>query len=276
MIKNILKGFIIGLAKIMPGVSGSMLAISLGVYEKLLQIIADIRHININKFKFLISFFLGALLSICIFSKTIKWILNNFYFPILLLFIGLIIGGFPDIIKEIKPNKTKIKHITVFILSFTCSYMLTLLKNLNITDKNLFTYFTLGLIEAFSSIVPGISGTAIYLSLGVYDLILDYFSNIFNPLYLKFTIFFTLGILIGIFILAKTITYLLKKHKQLTFYGIFGFMVSSIIVMLKTAVINITDTSFTFQTIFQIIIGLILLPIGYKLTIKINNLLSKN
>jgi len=190
MIKNVLKGFIIGIGKIMPGVSGSMLAISLNVYEKLLAIIADIKNITFPKFKFLFSIILGAMISITLFSRGVKWLLGSFYFPIMLLFIGLILGGLPDITNEIKTKKANIKNILIFIFALTLSYTLTILDTVNVAgSKNIFSYFILGLIEAFSSIVPGISGTAIYMSLGVYDMILEFFSNIFNPIYFKFSIF---------------------------------------------------------------------------------------
>ena len=259
----------------MPGVSGSMLAISLNVYEKLLAIIADIKNITFPKFKFLFSIILGAMISITLFSRGVKWLLGSFYFPIMLLFIGLILGGLPDITNEIKTKKANIKNILIFIFALTLSYTLTILDTVNVAgSKNIFSYFILGLIEAFSSIVPGISGTAIYMSLGVYDMILEFFSNIFNPIYFKFSIFFSLGILTGVFILAKTITYLLKNKKVSTYYAILGFMTSSIIVMFKEAFITIISNHISINNILEIILGLFFLYLGYKITIKINNLLT--
>ena len=122
MIKNVLKGFIIGIGKIIPGVSGSMLAISLGVYEKILEIIANLKFITINKFFFLSTIILGALISTSIFSKGVKWLLDNFYFSIMLLFIGLIIGGFPDIYKEVKNSKPKIQNNIIFVSFLNIQY----------------------------------------------------------------------------------------------------------------------------------------------------------
>ena len=207
--KNIIKGFIIGIGKIIPGVSGSMLAISLGVYYKVLEIIADAKKIAAN-IKFLFLLIIGFLTSISIISNTVKWLLDIAYFPIMLLFIGLIIGGMPDILNEIKGKKHNLKNIIILILSLTFCYTLSTLNSVNLENKNnIFVYILLGLIEAFSSIVPGISGTAIYMSLGCYDMMLDYFSNIFNLQYLSFTLFFTIGLLTGTIILAKTITFFL-------------------------------------------------------------------
>ncbi len=276
MIKNILKGFIIGIAKILPGVSGSMLAISLNVYERLLGIIADIKTTTKKEFKFLFSILTGALVGISFLSGSVKWFLNNFYFPTMLLFIGLIIGGLPEIVNIIKNKWKNKKNIIIFILSFTFSYILANLGTINIKNiNNILMYFLLGLIEAFSSIIPGISGTAIYISLGVYETILDFFSNIFNFHYFKFGIFFTIGLLSGIIIIAKTITYLLKKYKLETYYAIFGFMISSIIIMIKESVANISNKVINGLTTLEILCGFIFVYIGYKITIKINSLLTK-
>ena len=277
MIRNFIKGFIIGIGKIIPGVSGSMLAISLGVYEKVLEIIANLKNITINNFFYLSTLLLGALMSVSIFSNGVKWLLDNFYFPIMLLFIGLIIGGLPEIYKEIKDDKLKLRNIIIFVSALTLSYILSSLGTINLkANENNFTYFSLGLIESFSSIVPGISGTAIYMSLGVYEMLLDFFGNIFNPTYAKFGILFGLGILSGTLIIAKIITYLLKKYKKHTYFAILGFMVSSIFIMFKETIISILKTSYNQVVLLHIVFGIAFLYFGYKVTIKIANLLSNN
>ena len=90
IIINLLKGIVIGIGKIIPGVSGAVIAISLGVYEKGLEAITKINKENI---KFLINIGSGIVISIILFSKLILYFMNNYYLPTMLLFIGLIIGG---------------------------------------------------------------------------------------------------------------------------------------------------------------------------------------
>ena len=275
MITNIIKGFIIGTGKIIPGVSGSMLAISLNVYEKLLNIIANIKKINYSSLKFLISTSLGIIISIIIFSKIIKWSLKVFHIPIMLLFVGLILGGLPDIIKNIKVKKTKyniIKYLFTFIVAFIFSIKITQITSINLISNSAITFFILGLIEAFSSIIPGISGTAIYMSLDVYNEILDLFSNLLNPSYIHVTLIFSMGILLGIYISAKIITFLLKKYKNCTFIAILGFMSSALILMIKEIIIYIIKIHINKAIVIHILIGIILFYIGTKITTIINNL----
>ena len=254
-----------------------MLAISLGVYEKVLEIIADLKNITLSRFSFLSTILLGALISISIFSKSVKWLLENFYFPIMLLFAGLIVGGVPDIYKEIKNKKLKIQNIMIFSSALTLSYILSSLGTIHLKSTgNILIFFSLGLIESFSSIVPGISGTAIYMSLGVYNMLLDFFGNIFNPTYTKFGFLFGVGVLTGTIIIAKVITYLLKKHKVPTYFAILGFIVSSVFLMFKEAITSILKISYNETVILHIVFGIFFFYFGYKITIKINSLLSNN
>jgi len=311
MIKNILKGFIIGIGKIIPGVSGSMLAISMGVYERALKILSDVRKAKATDFVFLLTLAFGVFLGISLFSKGVKWVLSACYLPTILLFIGLILGGVPDIVKEMNfRNKDKfvnIKYIFIFILSFLFSYLITKLGagtfeigsikngfdlsnigNVGTLIVNLFLFFVIGLIEAFSSIVPGISGTAIFMSLGCYDLLLSFYANIFNPSFWIFGFFFFAGVISGIIILAKVITYLFARCKTATYWAILGFMVASIVVMISMAFesngvyafgsVSLKDfidfEAYYWISLGRLIFCICMVCLGYFIGIKINRLLE--
>ncbi len=313
MIKNIFKGFIIGVGKIIPGVSGSMLAISMGVYERALGIISNVRKCKFGDFLFLLALVVGVFLGISIFSKGVKWLLSAFYLPTMLLFIGLIIGGVPDIVKEMYLNDKRIivkpKYIVIFILSFIFSYMITRLGSGSFDvggaftlengtsalewTRNICLFLVIGFIEAFSSIVPGISGTAIFMSLGCYELLLSFYENIFNPAYLVFGISFFAGVIIGIVILAKIITFLFSKYKCAIYWAILGFMVASILVMIKMAfgfsgasVVyaygNVSLAEFIdfqshyFLSLLRLMFCLFMVVIGYFVGTKINYLLESD
>ena len=194
MIKNIVKGFIIGVAKIIPGVSGSSMAIIFGVYEKAINILANVFKIDFKSFLFLLEISIGVLFGICLFSRCVKWLLMNFYFSIMLLFIGLIVGGIKIFFKEIKCNVINtvnnwLRYILLFFLSFFLVIFLSLFTGsvrFNINDGNYLIYVLLGIIEVFSSLIPGISGTAIYMILGCYEIMLEFFGNLFLFSNLKF------------------------------------------------------------------------------------------
>ena len=113
----IIKGFIIGLGKIIPGVSGSMLAISLGIYEEIIEKISSITKNFRKNIEYLAKISIGIILAIILTSKIIVKCLNHYYFPTMLLFIGLITGGIPNQLKKtkLKIGKTIISIIIIIL-----------------------------------------------------------------------------------------------------------------------------------------------------------------
>ena len=99
-----IKGIIVGIGKIMPGVSGAMLAINLNVYEKLINAITSFFDDVRDNFKFLLIFGIGILLSIIFGSKVIIYLFDNYRFITMCFFLGLLIGGSYIFSKGIKYN----------------------------------------------------------------------------------------------------------------------------------------------------------------------------
>ena len=210
----IIKGFIIGIGKILPGVSGAMIAISLGIYEKCIYILSNLKDELTKNLKFIIELMIGFVISIIIGSKLIYFFINNYYIYTMYLFLGLIIGTIPSIFKSVEFKK---KNILFLLLGFI------ILFSINFIDSNieLKSYFILGIIESISILIPGISGTAIMMLLGNYNLMLELF---INPFKYQFIIFL-LGLIIGILLLSKFINYFITKYKSQSYYLIIGFLI---------------------------------------------------
>lgn len=265
----IIKGIIIGIGKIIPGVSGSMLAISMGIYQKLIDSINNFFKYPKDNFKFLSKITIGVIISIVFFSNIILNLLNKHYVITMFLFIGLIIGGFDDITNNIS-NKSKpiifISLITITILGF-----ITIDNEINIESDILnFIYFVfMGFIDAITTIVPGISGTATLMMLGAYNTLIRSFSNIFDLYYfvdnIKILIPFVIGFSIGIIATAKLIEYLFKNYKSKTYSGILGFSIATIVLMF-------VKSFNSFYTVTELLIAIIFLLIGIYITKKINHL----
>ena len=137
---NILKGFIIGIGKIIPGVSGAILAISMGVYDKSIYYINNFKDNKKDSIKYLLPLSIGIIISIIFFSKIISYLLDKYYIITMLLFVGLIIGTIPSITKEINKKDyylTIISFIIFLSLSLLGANNNYILKE-NITDKIVF------------------------------------------------------------------------------------------------------------------------------------------
>lgn len=254
---NIFKGILIGIGKVIPGVSGSLIAISLGVYEKCIDIISNFFVEIKYNYKFLFNLCIGFLISIVFFSKAIYYLITNYYFYSMCLFIGLIIGTIPNLLKE---HKVINKRDYIYILvSFLLVMMISIFgKNEIIIENNICGYLLtiiIGIIDAISMIIPGISGTAIFMILGVYEFVLLLFSNLLFP----FIIFFVIGLVIGILITCKFINYCFKHFNNETYLVIIGFMVSSIL----TLIFNVMNADISFN---NLIFGLIITIVGYLIS----------
>lgn len=260
------KGFIIGMAKIIPGVSGAILSISFGIYERLINILSSPLKISFDDLKFLFFLFLGAGLGILSLCNIVKWLLDNFYLLTMLFFAGLIIGGLPDILCNIK-GKHKLINVFIFIISFVFILMITNLSKYSLNSNN--HYFMMGFIESLTTIIPGISGTAIFMALGWYEDLLSLLESIliFKAGFL-ISFYFILGFIVATILISKILSFLFRKYKVQTYYSILGFMFASLFSMFK----DIFNSIDGFNSFF---VGIILFIIGIFSTVKINAFFSK-
>ena len=267
----ILKGIIVGIGKIIPGVSGSMLAISIGIYQKLIDSVNNFFKYPKDSFKFLFKIAIGVIISMVFFSNIILECLNKYYLITMFFFIGLIIGGFDDL-----KQKTNKKCNCIVIIAFILITLLGLINinnEVNITNSffNSLYFVFIGFIDALTMVVPGISGTATLMMLGAYEKVIEMYSNIFNFSMLidnfKVVIPYILGIIIGLISIVKLIDFLFKNYKEKTYSAIIGFSMSTIVLMFIKCINS-------FYTLFDLIIAFILLYIGIFITKKINHIFN--
>lgn len=258
----ILKGFIIGIGKIIPGVSGAMLAITLGVYDKAILAITDFTSDKKKNFKLLLLLGIGIISSIIVFSKIINYFYNNHYIPTMLFFMGLIIGGIPGLINKTSYNYkniiiTSVSFLIVTILSFS------FINNTYMLKGNFVDYIILfigGITEAFSSIVPGISGTALFMVMGIYNIVIEMLANLTNVIYVidnfLLIVFFIIGLLLGVILISILVKWLFSKYSSKTYSAILGFCLSNVVILF----LKIITYS---PSLFGYLIGIPLSLIGY-------------
>lgn len=257
--KNFFKGFIIGIGKIIPGVSGAMLAITMGIYDKAIYYLNNFKQNKKECIKFLFPIGLGIMVAIIVFSKIIGYALSKYYLITMLFFVGLIIGGLPFTFSKVKKKDyfiTIITFIIFFFISITNISNSYLMKN-SFLDIPIFIFS--GFMEAVGTVVPGISSTAILMIMGTYNLIISSIGNIMDVsiiiLNLKILIPFAFGLFIGIVIMIKVINYLFKKDEDKIYSFILGVLLSSIVLLI------VQSFRESFSTL-ELVIGMILLAIG--------------
>lgn len=274
----IIKGFIIGTANIVPGVSGGTLMVTLNVFE---DIIHSVNHFfsDISKnFKFLLFLGIGVILSFLVMSYVITYSMENFKVQTIMLFIAIIIGGLPALYSNVKSEKLNYKYIIAFMIPFALVVIMSLINagtpSVVFDNMNAFSYiklFLVGMLASSAMVVPGLSGSFILMLLGYYTSILECIKGLLtlNNVSTNFTVLliFGLGIILGLLGIIKLIEYLLDNHKNVTYFSILGFIFGSIIAILISNFSSGVDLSFL--TVLQtIIIALIGFFITYKVGTK--------
>lgn len=268
----VIKGFLIGVANIIPGVSGGTLAITLGIYEKLIGAISHFFKNLKENIKFIIPIGIGAVLSILLLSRVISFCLDKYTLATILFFIGLILGGIPLLNKKIKGHYKNVSNIIIFLLSFGFVIVLSVLKGENVVsfaNMNIINYimlFLVGVVAAATMIIPGVSGSFVLMLLGYYKPIVDTIGALtkFNNIWQNIMILvpFGIGVLVGIVAISKLLEFLFKKYEVKTYFGVMGFIMASIITIF-------TGAEGLVFSVPQLLIGLMLLCIGFTAAYKL-------
>lgn len=267
-IKEFIKGIIIGIAKIIPGLSGAVLMISFNLYDKAIAAITNFFEDTRNNFFFLLNLSLGIIIGIVMFSNVLSYFVSNYYVYTTSLFIGLIFGGLPVILKNTDKKKGDYAAIIISFMVMTLISISNIDNNYVIKNNffDIIVFFFAGVLEAIGTVLPGVSSTALLMLMGVYNLFLEVLSNIFNVNVMvrtiTFLIPFSIGLLSGVIVLSLIINYLFKNYRSLSFSLIFGLSLSSIFLLVVKVVSQI-------DSIMLIPFSIFLLLIGYFVTSKI-------
>lgn len=243
LLKEICRGALLGVANIMPGVSGGTLAISMGIYNKIIYAVTHLRKDLKNSVRILMPIGIGGLLGFIGLSYVIRGLFVYYPLQTNFLFIGLVLGGLPEIVKPIRRERITCARILIFLLFFV---LVSGLPLLNISGKEAMMdlsfitgikMFGIGIISAATMVIPGVSGSMILLIFGYYQPLLDEITGCISGLLmmdgdkiLRGIVLLgpaVLGVGIGIIVIAKLVEYLLGHHKITSYWAIFGLILAS-------------------------------------------------
>lgn len=243
-IKRFFVGTIVGIASMLPGVSGGVIAVCFGIYERLVADLADLRHRIKTDFYFLLIIGLGILLGMFLIAFGLEYLMDTYMVIALFFFVGLIIGQMPELWKITKPKTEKFNSYNILAAVIGFLIMLAILfmgvANDVVLGHNIASYISLmfvGVIIAVSKLAPGISGSTIILALGLYHPLMKAITDLDWALIIPLM----LGLIIGLLAFAKFINYALNSHKTSTYCMIIGLTVGSILVILDYAYVDISS-----------------------------------
>ena len=241
---DILRGCAIGIANIIPGVSGGTLAVSMGIYDKIIGSVTGLfRHFK-KSFTTLLPYGIGIVAGLLGLSFIIEFLFARYPLPTILLFIGLILGGVPALWQRVKGHKIGIPGTLLFFAFFVLLILLPIIAGEERTDLvltadavTIIKLFFIGVIASATMVIPGVSGSMILMSLGYYAPILASINNFVRAV-LDFNISaaltecallvpFGIGVLVGIFAIAKLIEFLLSRFETYTYCAVLGLVAAS-------------------------------------------------
>lgn len=260
-----LRGFLMGAADVIPGVSGGTMAFILGIYDELidsiravLPFLKDLLRLNIRQafddlpWRFLLALGLGIGAAILSLAGFLQWALGTYPTLVYAVFFGLIVASVFVVRNRVKawtPLNLVIATLTAF-----GAYVLVGLTPTQ-TPEDLWFIFLSGALAICAMILPGISGAFILVLLGKYEFIL----GALTALNLPIIFVFMAGVVVGILSFANLLRWLLNHYHDLTVAALVGFMLGSLRKLWPwkdAAQGNVLPAAFTVET--AVVIGLML------------------
>ena len=250
LINQLLRGVVIGVANIIPGVSGGTMMVSMGVYDTLIHCITHLFKEFKKSIKTLLPYAVGMLVGIVALASVIDWGLENYPLPTNTLFIGLILGGLGPLLKKVDRKKINLAAVIAFVVLFALIIWLGVqrkdsIQNAESIDMNamqILVMVFIGMVASATMIIPGVSGSLVLMLLGYYKPVVNALSTLKDALFsLDFSMMgqpvlmllpFLLGIVLGIFGVAKLIEWLTVRYPTATYCGVLGLVMASPISLL--------------------------------------------
>jgi len=221
------KGVIIALGFILPGVSGGVLAAILGIYERMLKFLANMRENFKENLLFFLPVAIGGVVGIGLLSAPLEYLLAHYNIIVLWGFSGAIIGTLPSLIKEstAKRGRDLWDYVTFFIALIGGFLFLYHLSDIfGVIPANFGGFVVAGALIALGILIPGLSPSNLLLVMGLYDPMLDGFRS-FDLTGTFFPI--AIGGLISILLFSKLMEYLLMHFHSRVYHFIIGLVFSS-------------------------------------------------
>lgn len=264
---NIVRGMIIGLANIIPGVSGGTMMVAMGIYDQLIHSITHLVKEFKKSFRFLLPIFIGVAVAIVVLAKIFDYLLVHAPIATNFGFCGLILGSIPPIVHNVKHKGFNLSYGVGFALFFAIVVLGALFSNasgpdakLTISFGGLSMLFIVGVIAAATMVIPGVSGSMMLMLMGYYHPVISLVSTAvdslihFNfPELLNCIILglpFGIGVIVGIYAIAKLIEWVLNHYKLHTYWAILGLIVASPIAIL-------IQTDWSVSSLWQIAVGIV-------------------
>lgn len=231
---RLVKGMLVGIGFILPGLSGGVLAVIFGIYDPLIRFLANLRHKFLKNILYFLPVAIGAAIGIVLFAVVVEKAFGIYAAQFVCLFVGFVAGTFPSLYRTAGKQGRKLSDIWILILSTLAIFLLMLIgeQQLTAVTPNIFVWMGSGLLMGLGLIVPGMSPSNFLIYFGLYDKmatgIKDFDFAVIIPL--------IIGFIICILLFSKLASWLFKKYYSGMYHFILGMVTGSSLVIFPTVV----------------------------------------
>jgi len=230
----VFQGAIVGVGAILPGISGGVLCVVFGIYEPMMEFLSNPIKCFKKHLGILIPFAIGWALGFVLLAKAVEFVFGLCQPAALMLFFGLICGTLPEMLvfKDTQEGNTS-KSWMPFVISLSFAYLLFHMIEVGVQATlapSFLSFIFCGVLWGLSTIVPGMTSSAILIELGLYEPL----TAGIGSLQVSVLIPFLIGIITTVLLLARLINMLYKKHNLLMCRVILGFVIASSLKIIPT------------------------------------------
>ena len=255
ILNRIICGIALGIGGVLPGVSGGILAISLGVYEKMMLAIGTLFHKFRENFRYLLPLGIGGVIGILLGSTVLSMLISRYEAQLISLFTGLVLGSLPELFSQVRLDgpRIKIKHIVAALLGLGVVLLFalgesTVVGTAAVSELTIPGALLAGAVLSVGTIIPGISSSFILVYLGLYPAVIATIASVmdfktlatsgFSAALNTFAAhFLSLAAMAGAFALVsigiiKLVNRMLKRHHATSYAAVIGFVLGSVALVL--------------------------------------------
>lgn len=262
--KNFCKGIIVGIGGVAPGLSGSVLLIIFGLYQKTLHAIGNFFSDWRTHLRFLLPLLAGMGAGVLLFSRVLDHLLANFEMPTRFAFLGLILGTVPMLWAEVRKNGFARRHYVAVALAAVLGFWVFFFRTggglPTVTEPNAAQSVFLGIAVAATAIIPGVDPAVLLSTLGLYEA----YVRALATLDLTILLPMLLGLALGAVVISRGMAALFDRFYTLTFSVIFGVFLSMIPHMLTESCVLGLD--------LRSAVSLLVMVLGFALSYYLGDL----
>lgn len=245
-VKEVIVGTLVGIAAMLPGISGAVICVCFGIYERLVRDIAKLRYWLRADFWFILYLAIGVLIGTLVSAKILSGAMEAYPTESLFLFVGLIAGQIPAVYymtgpkENGKPTNVNIIVFVIGLIIMASMLAVDLMGNSRDVEighslTDMLIMFAVGLVVAVSALVPGISHSTVLIVFGLFTA----FTNAISDLDFALLLPLVAGVVVGALLFSKVVHYALEKHHRTTSFLILGLTVGSLFTLCISSAMDV-------------------------------------